>query len=144
MNARLSQQFVANALGVSRQAVASWENGRTEPSLDTIQKLAALYDVDANWLAFGPGSTQASMDQEILRIAAKAQAMTMLKEKAEYWENELRKLIERAKADLEAGIPSEAKQALERLGGAKRRQAITNQDEGEDDQSPIEKDDPTE
>jgi len=84
MNARLSQQFVANALGVSRQAVASWENGRAEPSLDTIQKLAALYDVDASWLAFGPGSTQALMDQEILRIAAKAQAMTMLKEKAEY------------------------------------------------------------
>jgi AbrB family looped-hinge helix DNA binding protein len=42
---RYSQEQVAERIGVSRQAVAKWENGETLPDLGNCEKLAALYDV---------------------------------------------------------------------------------------------------
>ncbi len=40
-----SQERVAEAVGVSRQAVAKWESGETVPDLVNCQRLAELYDV---------------------------------------------------------------------------------------------------
>lgn len=39
----LSQADVADALGVSRNTVSSWEVGRTEPNMEMVSKLASLY-----------------------------------------------------------------------------------------------------
>ena len=41
--AGLTQQDVAEKLGVSRPAVGQWESGATSPSLDALNTLAALY-----------------------------------------------------------------------------------------------------
>ena len=41
----LTQEQVANRLGVSRQAVAKWEAGETSPDLSNCAALARLYDV---------------------------------------------------------------------------------------------------
>lgn len=43
----MTQEFVAEALGVSRQAVSKWENGAAEPSTSNLLALAKLYQVDA-------------------------------------------------------------------------------------------------
>lgn len=43
--ARLSQERVAEAVGVSRQAVAKWESGETTPDIANCAALARLYDV---------------------------------------------------------------------------------------------------
>ena len=40
-----SQEYVAEKIGVSRQAVAKWENGETTPDLPNTIALAQLYDV---------------------------------------------------------------------------------------------------
>lgn len=40
-----SQEYVAEKIGVSRQAVAKWENGETTPDLPNTMALAQLYDV---------------------------------------------------------------------------------------------------
>ena len=40
-----SQEEVAEKIGVSRQAVAKWENGETVPDLDNTVALAELYGV---------------------------------------------------------------------------------------------------
>lgn len=43
---KLSQEYVAEQLGVSRQAVSKWETNQSEPSTDNLIKLADLFDVD--------------------------------------------------------------------------------------------------
>ena len=43
---RMTQEFVAQHVGVSRQAVSKWEQGTSEPSTTNLIKLAKLYDVD--------------------------------------------------------------------------------------------------
>ena len=40
-----SQEYVAEQVGVSRQAVAKWESGDTVPDLTNSMALARLYDV---------------------------------------------------------------------------------------------------
>ena len=41
----LTQEFVAERLGVSRQAVSKWENGTADPSTTNLLALAKLYDI---------------------------------------------------------------------------------------------------
>ena len=43
---KMTQELVAEKLGVSRQAVSKWEQGKTEPSTTNLVKLARLYGVD--------------------------------------------------------------------------------------------------
>ena len=44
---KMTQEFVAESLGVSRQAVSKWENGTTDPSTSNLLALAKLYGVSA-------------------------------------------------------------------------------------------------
>lgn len=41
----MTQEFVAESMGVSRQAVSKWENGTADPSTSNLLKLAKLYGV---------------------------------------------------------------------------------------------------
>lgn len=47
---KMTQEFVAESLGVSRQAVSKWENGMTDPSTSNLLALAKLYGVGAEAL----------------------------------------------------------------------------------------------
>ena len=40
----MTQEFVAESLGVSRQAVSKWENGSSEPSTSNLIAIAKLYE----------------------------------------------------------------------------------------------------
>lgn len=42
---KMTQEFVAGSLGVSRQAVSKWENGTSDPSTSNLFALAKLYGV---------------------------------------------------------------------------------------------------
>ena len=42
---KITQEFVAESLGVSRQAVSKWEQGTSEPSTSNMIALAKLYGV---------------------------------------------------------------------------------------------------
>ena len=41
----MTQEFVAQALGISRQAVSKWEKGTSEPSTSNLLAIAKLYGV---------------------------------------------------------------------------------------------------
>lgn len=47
---KMTQEFVAESLGVSRQAISKWENGNAEPSTSNLLALAKLYGVGAEAL----------------------------------------------------------------------------------------------
>ena len=42
---KMTQEFVAESLGVSRQAVSKWETGETDPTMSNLVRLAQLYGV---------------------------------------------------------------------------------------------------
>lgn len=50
MRCNMTQEFVAEAIGVSRQAVSKWENGTSDPSTANLIALAKLYDVSVETL----------------------------------------------------------------------------------------------
>ena len=47
---KMTQEFVAEAIGVSRQAVSKWESGASDPSTSNLLALAKLYGVPAEEL----------------------------------------------------------------------------------------------
>ncbi|MBQ9148771.1 MAG: helix-turn-helix transcriptional regulator [Oscillospiraceae bacterium] len=47
---KMTQEFVAERLGVSRQAVSKWENGTSDPSTSNLLALAKLYGIDPETL----------------------------------------------------------------------------------------------
>lgn len=47
---KMTQEFVAETIGVSRQAVSKWENGTSDPSTSNLLALAKLYGVSAEEL----------------------------------------------------------------------------------------------
>ncbi len=49
----MSQEELAQKLFVSRQAVSSWENNRTQPDLEMIQKISELFGVQVEELLYG-------------------------------------------------------------------------------------------
>ena len=46
----MTQEFVAEQLGVSRQAVSKWENGTSEPTTSNLLALSRLFGVPAEEL----------------------------------------------------------------------------------------------
>lgn len=47
---KMTQEFVAETIGVSRQAVSKWENGTSDPSTANLIALAKLYGISADEL----------------------------------------------------------------------------------------------
>lgn len=53
---KFSQEYIAEKLDVSRQAVSKWEQGQTSPDTDNLIKLAELFSVPVEYLATGKES----------------------------------------------------------------------------------------
>jgi transcriptional regulator with XRE-family HTH domain len=49
-NADLTQEKVSKELNVKRSTLAGWETGVSQPNLETLGKLARLYDVSLDWI----------------------------------------------------------------------------------------------
>ena len=47
---RFSQYALAEKLNVSQSAIASWESGRREPPIETLRKIADLFNVSLDYL----------------------------------------------------------------------------------------------
>ena len=50
MRCRMTQEFVAESIGVSRQAVSKWESGTSDPSTSNLLALAKLFGISAEEL----------------------------------------------------------------------------------------------
>lgn len=47
LDSKMTQEFVAETLGISRQAVSKWESGASDPSTTNLMALAKLFGVSA-------------------------------------------------------------------------------------------------
>ena len=63
---KMTQEFVAESLGVSRQAVSKWETGTADPSTSNLLALAKLFGISAEELL-------RSVEQEGPEAEAKSQ-----------------------------------------------------------------------
>ena len=50
LSCKMTQEFVAETLGISRQAVSKWESGASTPSTANLMALAKLFGVAADEL----------------------------------------------------------------------------------------------
>ena len=51
---KLTQDALAERLHVTRQAVSSWETGKTQPDIETLTALAEALNADIRELIYGP------------------------------------------------------------------------------------------
>ena len=49
----MTQEEVAEQVGLTRQAVSSYESGRTQPGLDILERLAQVYEVELTDIIYG-------------------------------------------------------------------------------------------
>lgn len=54
----MTQEFVSEALGVSRQAVSKWENGTSDPSTSNLLALGKLYGISTEELLLHVSDSQ--------------------------------------------------------------------------------------
>ena len=62
--AGLSQQQLADGLGLSRSAIGMYETGKREPDIDTLRVFSEFFGVDMNTLT----STQTAADAELAEL----------------------------------------------------------------------------
>lgn len=71
---KLSQQKIADAIGISKVGYQYYEYGQKMPSFETLPRLAVLFNVSADYL-LGLSDEPRLPDKETLRIAREIQAM---------------------------------------------------------------------
>jgi len=49
----MTQDELAEKLNVTRQAVSNWETGKTQPDIETLTKLAEIFDVSVERIIYG-------------------------------------------------------------------------------------------
>ncbi len=59
----ISQESLAESLGISRQAVSKWETGESKPDLDNLTALCAQLDVTMEYLCFGKTAPEAPVPE---------------------------------------------------------------------------------
>lgn len=55
---KMTQEFVAESIGVSRQAVSKWESGASDPSTSNLFALAKLFGISAQELLKNVGDCE--------------------------------------------------------------------------------------
>ena len=61
----LSQEELAERLGVSRQSISLWETGKTQPSIDMLANLASAVDVSVDALLAATESIEPTRNENI-------------------------------------------------------------------------------
>ena len=63
----MSQEELANQIFTTRQTVSNYENGRSVPDLQTIEKLSEIFEVDPETLLYG--NQKSELFQTVSRIS---------------------------------------------------------------------------
>lgn len=74
----LTQEDLAERLHCTRQTISNYENGKSEPDITLLMKLADVLGVEINDLIYGPKKREDRKRQKIRSVAALAAACVLL------------------------------------------------------------------
>ena len=63
--AELSQEQAAEALGVSRQTISNWENGKSLPDIVSVMNMSDLYEISLDTLLKGDQKMKEKMEKDV-------------------------------------------------------------------------------
>lgn len=63
----MSQQKLAEEMGIQYQSVQDWERGKTRPSLDKVVRLCEIFDVTSTWLLHPEGKEYPAREESLLQ-----------------------------------------------------------------------------
>lgn len=65
-----TQEQVAESLGVSRQTISNWENGKSLPDIISIIKMSELYDISLDELVKGDATLLNKIEKDMKAVTA--------------------------------------------------------------------------
>lgn len=95
--ARLTQVDVAEKLGISQPAYASWERGVKKPTQENLIKLSKILYVSVDYLLGNTESKQTSDVLEDIELLFRMNSKDLTKEEKEIFKRELIEFIEERK-----------------------------------------------
>ena len=60
----INQEQLAEQLHVTRQAVSNWENGKTQPDIEMLTKMAEIFGVSVEYLIYGKEPVKETDDKK--------------------------------------------------------------------------------
>ncbi len=75
---KYSQEYVAEQLNISRQAISHWENGKTYPDIDNLVLLAELYHISVDELLQNRIEVNGDSSDRIISIQRNDNALEIL------------------------------------------------------------------
>lgn len=68
-----SQEQASEMLGLSRQAISKWESGQGKPDIESVIKLAEIYQVSADYILLGTEQNTVNLTSKKPKISAEYQ-----------------------------------------------------------------------
>lgn len=93
VNNNLTQEELANELGVSFQAVSRWENSLTYPDITMLPIIANMFDVSIDWLLDLDSYKKQEEIDKIIRLDSVLSNQGKTKEREELLENALKNIL---------------------------------------------------
>lgn len=95
--ARLTQVDVAEKLGISQPAYASWERGAKKPTQENLVKIAQIFNVSVDYLVGNSDEENTNKDLEDIELLFRMNSKGMTDEEKEVFKKELIKFMEERK-----------------------------------------------
>ena len=58
VNANMNQEQACKAIGVTKQTLCNWENGKTHPSIEKAERISQVYGIPYQNIIFLPQTTK--------------------------------------------------------------------------------------
>lgn len=101
---RFTQHHVANALGLNFTTISKYENDKSQPDNETLQRMAVLYDVSIDWLLTGEtGGASAAGSKAKMYIDGQVEELTEDEAKHLRDSLEMYRLLQEKRAKYDSG-----------------------------------------
>lgn len=101
--ARLTQVDVAEKLGISQPAYASWERGAKKPTQDNLVKIAQILNVSVDYLVGNSDEENTNKELEDIELLFRMNSNGLTDEEKEIFKKELIEFMEERKKAFNKG-----------------------------------------